>query len=285
MFMLVYIDDNIIVSSSSSAVDALLKDLNVEFALKDLGSLHYFLGIEVHRTAEGLSLSQEKYALDLLRRAGMQSCKSAMAPLSSTKKLLARGGNPSEDATKYRSIDGILQYLTLSQPDISFSVNKVCQYLHSSTTIHWTTVKMILRFLKHTSSLGLQIRRSFSTLVSAFSDVDWACCSDDRKSIGGFAVFFDPNLISWCVKKQKIVSRSSTEVEYKAMADATIELMWIQSVLQELCIPCPRSARLWCDNLRAKYLASNPVFHGRMKHVEIDYHFVRNRVMKKLLDV
>jgi hypothetical protein len=124
--------------------------------------------------------------------------------------------------------------------------------------------------------------RSTSILVSAFSDADWVGCSDDRKSIGGFAIFFGPNLISWCAK---MVSQSSTEVEYKVMADATAELMWIQSILQELCVPCPRSARLWCDNLGAKYLASNPVFHGRMKHIEVDYHFVRDRVMKKLLDV
>jgi hypothetical protein len=122
-------------------------------------------------------------------------------------------------------------------------------------------------------------------MVSAFSDVDWVGCIDDRKSTGEFVVFLGPNLISWSAKKQKAVSRSSTEAEYKSMADATAEVMWVQSILCELGVLCPRNARLWCDNMGAKYLASNPVFHGRIKHVEIDYHFVRDRVLRKLLDI
>jgi hypothetical protein len=122
-------------------------------------------------------------------------------------------------------------------------------------------------------------------MVSAFSDADWAGCTDDQKSMGGFVVFLGPNLISWCAKKQKTVSRSSTKAEYKSMADATTKVMWVQTILNELGIQSPHSVRLWCDNMGAKYLASNAIFHGRMKHVEVDYHFVRDQVTKKLLDV
>jgi len=122
-------------------------------------------------------------------------------------------------------------------------------------------------------------------LVSAFLDADWAGCVDDRRSTGGFAVFLGDNLISWTARKQPTVSRSSTEAVYKALANATAEMVWIQKLLAELRVPHPSMARLWCDNLGAKYLSANPIFHARTKHIEIDFHFVRERVAQKWLDI
>lgn len=122
-------------------------------------------------------------------------------------------------------------------------------------------------------------------LVSAFSDADWAGCPDDRRSTGGFAIYLGSNLVSWSARKQATVSRSSTEAEYKALANATAEVMWIHKLLDELHVSHPLSARLWCDNLGATYLAANPVFHARTKHIEIDFHFVREQVAQKMLDV
>jgi hypothetical protein len=198
MFVLVYVDDIIVASSSEQATKAFLQDLHDEFALKDLGELHYFLGIEVTKAKDGLILSQEKYASDLLKKEGMSDCKPVATPLSTTEKLSLHEGTVlgENDSTKYRSIVGALQYLTLTRPDIAFPVNKVCQFLHSPTTIHWTTVKRISRYVKQTTKVGLKIRRSNSTLVSAFSDTDWAGNVDDRRSTGGFAVFLGSNLIS-----------------------------------------------------------------------------------------
>lgn len=132
--------------------------------------------------------------------------------------------------------------------------------------------------MRGTLSLGLQVRKDKSTLVSAFSDEDWAGCPDDRRSTGGFAVFLGSNLISWSARKQATVSRSSMEAEYKLLANATAEVMWVQSLLRELQVSHPPAAILWCDNLGATYLSANPRFHARAKHIEIDFHFVRERV-------
>ncbi|WVZ51496.1 hypothetical protein U9M48_002640 [Paspalum notatum var. saurae] len=270
IFMLIYVDDTIVASSSQEAVAALLLDLKKDFALKDLGDLNYFLGIEVNKTRNGIALTQQKYAC--VKKGGHV-------------KLQTRSPLGPVDATQYRSVVGALQYLTLTRPDISFPVNKVCQFLNSPTTVHWAAVKRIIRCLKSNIKLGLKICKSDSMLVSAYSDAIWAGCMDDRRSTGGFAVFLGTDLVSWNAKKQATVSRSSTESEYKALANATAEIMWIQTLLQELRVASLATAKLWCDNIGAKYLASNSVFHARTKHIEVDFHFVRESVNNKLLEI
>ena len=134
-------------------------------------------------------------------------------------------------------------------------------------------------------STGLRFRRSASMGLSIFTDADWAGCPDDRRSTGGFAIFLGSNLVSWSSRKQPTVSRSSTEAEYKALANGTAEAIWIQSVLKELGVFLSRPPVLWCDNVGATYLSANPVFHARTKHIEVDFHFVRERVALGALDV
>ncbi|EFE88071.1 reverse transcriptase (RNA-dependent DNA polymerase), partial [Bifidobacterium breve DSM 20213 = JCM 1192] len=147
-----------VASSSQEATSALLKDLEREFELKDLGDLHYFLGIEVKKSGDGLILSQEKYARDIIKRTNMSNSKSVSTPLSSTEKLSIEAGDQlsPQDSTNYRSVVGALQYLTLTRPDISFAVNKMCQFLHSPTTSHWSALKRILRYVQGTLTLELQ---------------------------------------------------------------------------------------------------------------------------------
>jgi hypothetical protein len=133
--------------------------------------------------------------------------------------------------------------------------------------------------------MGLCIVKSPSLVVSDFLDADWAGSLDDRRSMGGFMVFLGANLMSWSAGKQPTVSRSSTKVEYKAIANATAEIIWIQTLLHELGIPSPSVASLWCNNLGVTYMSANHVFDARTKHIEVDYHFVRERVARKQLQI
>jgi hypothetical protein len=181
MYILIYVDDIITMSSSSSATDRLLTQLEADFAVKDLGYLGYFLGIEVHHTSSGLVLTQRKYIQDLLQRTNMSSCNDVPTPMLHTEKLFLKSGDllSSEDTTRYHNIVGALQYLSLTWPDISFSVNRVCQFLSAPTTAHWAAVKRILRYLHSTLDMGLCITKTGSSLLSAFSDADWAGNPDD----------------------------------------------------------------------------------------------------------
>ncbi|KAD4585188.1 hypothetical protein E3N88_22789 [Mikania micrantha] len=168
--------------------------------------------------------------------------------------------------------------------DIAFAVNKVCQFLHSPTENHWSAVKRILRYLQGTANHGLLLQRSASFTLHAYTDADWAGSSYDRRSTGGYAIYFGKNLVSWSAQKQQTVSRSSTESEYKALANTVAELTWLEALLSELNVAMKSTPVLWCDNLGATYLSANPVFHARTKHIEVDFHFVREKVAQgKLL--
>lgn len=136
-----------------------------------------------------------------------------------------------------------------------------------------------------TPTLGLVFKRAPRMDLHGFSDADWASCIDDRRSVSAYCVYLGGNLISWSSKKQQVIARSSTESEYRALALATSELIWIQSLLTELRIEFVSPPVLWCDNMGAGSLATNPVFHPRTKHIEIDMHFVRDRVLAKQLDI
>jgi hypothetical protein len=145
----------------------------------------------------------------------MDNYKSVATSLSSVEKLSLEDGTPlgPEDSTRYRSIVGALQYLTLTRLDISYAINKVCQFLHATTMVHWCAVKRILRYVQGTNQMALQLVKDKSTLVSAFSYADWARNVDDRRSTSGFVVFLGSNLVSWCARKQRTVSWLSIEAE------------------------------------------------------------------------
>ncbi|CAL8151010.1 unnamed protein product [Prunus armeniaca] len=176
-----------------------------------------------------------------------------------------------------------LQYLTLSRPDISFAVNQVCQFMHNPRTSHLQVVKRIFRYIKGTVEQGLNFHQSNDFSLRSFSDADWVGSVDDRRSTIGACIFFGPNLLTWTAKKQSTVSRSSTEAEYRALAHTAAEIRWFGYLFRELGNPLRSAPCIYVDNLSALYMAANPIFHARTRHIEIDYHFVRELVARKAL--
>jgi hypothetical protein len=246
--------------------------------MTDLGDLHHFLGISVTRSSDGLFLSQRQYAADLLQRAGMAECHSTATPVDTHAKLSAVDGAPVADPTQYRSLAGALQYLTLTRPDLAYAVQQVCLFMHDPREPHLALLKRVLRYVKGTLSTGLHIGTGAITSLTAYSDADWAGCPDSRRSTSGYCVFLGDNLVSWSSKRQTTVSRSSAEAEYRAVAHAVAETCWLRQLLQELHAPISSATIVYCDNVSAVYMTANPVHHRRTKHIEIDIHFVREKV-------
>ncbi|KAL6324586.1 hypothetical protein AAG906_013398 [Vitis piasezkii] len=280
LFILIYVDDILVTGTDPSLIQSLIQKLQTEFKMKDLGPLGYFLGIQASRDSSGLHLRQSKYIGDLLHRTKMAGAKPASSPCTTGLKLSTHVGEPltASQITEYRQTVGALQYCTLTRPDIAFSVNQLCQHMHCPNSVHWTAAKRVLRYLKGTIDLGLWYTKGEQTL-QAFCDSDWAGNPDDRRSTTGYGVFFGSCLISWTAKKQSVVARSSTEAEYRALAITTAELYWIRMLLKELHISLPTAPTIWCDNSGALALAfaSNPCFMPALKHIEVDFHFIRER--------
>jgi hypothetical protein len=283
ILILLYVDDMIITGDDISGIRALQSFLSQNFEMKDLGTLSYFLGLEVTSSTDGYYLSQAKYASDLLSRVGLTDSKTTSSPLETNVKLLATDGEPLSDATLYRQLVGSLIYLTVTRPDIAYVVHLVSQFMSAPRSTHYATVLRILRYVKGTMFHGLHFSSHSSLELWAYSDADWAGDPTDRRSTTGYCFLLRTSLISWRSKKQSVVARSSTEAEYRAFADTTSELLWLRWLLSDMGVPQSTSSPIHCDNRSAIQIAHNDVFHERTKHIEIDCHFIRHHLQHGIL--
>ncbi|RVW79069.1 Retrovirus-related Pol polyprotein from transposon RE1 [Vitis vinifera] len=227
---------------------------------------------------EGNVVSQRKYILDLLKETGMLGCKPIDTPMDSQKKLGIEKESTPVDRGRYQRLVGRLIYLSHTRPDIGFAVSAVSQFMHSPTEEHMEAVYRILRYLKMTPGKGLFFRKTENRDTEVYSDADWAGNIIDRRSTSGYCSFVWGNLVTWRSKKQSVVARSSAEAEYRALAQGICEGIWIKRVLSELGQTSSSPILMMCDNQAAISIAKNPVHHDRTKHVEIDRHFITEKV-------
>lgn len=193
-------------------------------------------------------------------------------------KLTPEKGELLSDPSVYQRLIGKLIYLTITRPDICFSVQLLSQFMQNPTTTHLQAAKRVLRYLLGTLSQGILLASSSAAKLTAYCDSDWAGCPTTRRSTSGYCIFLGQSPISWKAKKQSVVARSSAEAEYRSMALTTCEITWLKALLKDLGLKSLPPAVLKCDNKAAIAIAANPVLHEKTKHVDIDCHFIRDHL-------
>ncbi|KAI3707507.1 hypothetical protein L6452_26097 [Arctium lappa] len=288
--LLVYVDDIVITGNSYPEIQEVKNYLQSRFKIKNLGVLKFFLGIEILETKKGVCMSQRKYCLELLNDFGYLGCKPISTPMDMNLVVTDSVGSeikdpPLKDFTGYQKLIGRLIYLLATRPDIAFAVHCLSQFMHSPRESHLKLALRVLRYLKASPGKGINFSLCPTSdfKLSAFVDADWGKCLSTRRSVTGYCLFLGNCMISWRSKKQSTVSRSSAESEYRAMASALCEIIWVLSILADLKVDSLLPVNLNCDNKSAIQIANNPVFHERTKHIEIDIHQVRNKISSGML--
>ena len=249
-----------------------------------MGSLQYFLGLEIARSSSGIFVCQRKYALDILEEVDLLGCKPSSIPMEPSIKLVSDGKEPViDDPASYRKLVGKLMYLTITRPDITYAVNRLCQFTAAPKDSHMKAAYKVLHYIKGTVGKGLFYSATSDMTLKGFTDADWASCRDTRRSTSGYCMFLGESLISWKSKKQQMASHSSAESEYRAMQYAVREIVWLVYLLEDLQVSQTKPVAFFCDSTAAIHIANNSVFHERTKHVELDCHIVRDRILSGLI--
>jgi hypothetical protein len=281
LLVCLYVDDLIFTGNSSSMINEFKKAMAREFEMTDIGLMAYYLGIEVKQGEDGIFISQEGYAKEVLKKFNMSNCKSVCTPVECGVKLSKHEDGEKVDPTLFKSLVGSLRYLTCTRPDILFGVGLISRYMESPTTTHMKTAKRILRYIKGTLDYGLFYSPSNEFKLVGYSDSDWGGDTDDRKSTTGFVFYLSGTAFTWSSKKQPIVTLSTCEAEYVAATTCVCHALWLRNLLKTLGVPQEEPTEIYVDNKSALALSKNPVFHDRSKHIDTRYHFIRECIGRK----
>jgi len=283
---ILYVDDLIILASHVTQLKWLKSELEKEFEMSDLGELRYCLGVEFERNREArtITMSQRSYIDEVLKRFNMEECKPIGTPSDTNSKLLRLSdeefGNVQREmeGVPYKAAVGSLMYaMVATRPDIAFAVSTVSQFMAKAGPPHWVAVKRIMRYLK--GSLGLKLCLGGKDIaLRGFCDADWAGDTNDRRSTTGYVFLVGEGVISWKCKKQPTIALSTTEAEYMATSQCTKEAIWLRNLLADVGCVQGGATSIMCDNQGCIALAKNPTHHSRTKHIDIQHHFIREKL-------
>lgn len=286
-YILLYVDDLLIVGDDLNVILTIKRLLAREFEMTDIGPADTFLGMHIeHDRNNGIiRLNQKQYLKNVLRKFGMIDCKSATTPIE--KGLQLENEKQIDGSVPYRELIGCLTYATMTtRPDLCASTNYFSRFQSCFTDEHFTHAKRALRYIQGTLDLKLEFRKDKNTeVLVGFADSDWAGDVNDRKSTSGYIFKLFGNLITWSTHKQAVISQSSTEAEYAALVEAMNELEWIKELLREVNITPNEPTTIYEDNTSCIKAAEKPKNHKRMKHVAVKYHLVRDTIEKGLVQL
>ncbi|CAL1391443.1 unnamed protein product [Linum trigynum] len=274
----IYVDDLLYTSSSNGLITEFKEAMQAEFEMTDLGRMRYFLGVEVTQSQAGIFICQQKYAREVLERFNLQHCSHAHNPIVPGVKLTKAGDGVLVNSTDYKRLVGSLLYITATRPDLMFVVCLLSRFMEMPTRQHMLAAKRVLRYIKGTMQFGIWYKRKQEeeSLVG-YTDSDYAGDADDRKSTSGYAFFLAGGAVSWASKKQPVVTLSTTEAEFIAAAYCASQCVWLRRILEQIGWKGDgnTATTIMCDNSSAIKLSKNPVMHGRSKHIDVRFHFLR----------
>ncbi|GJS99612.1 retrovirus-related pol polyprotein from transposon TNT 1-94 [Tanacetum coccineum] len=279
----IYVDDIIFGSTNPDFSKRFANLMKNNFEMSMMGELKFFLGLQVHQSPRGIFISQSQYAIELLKKHGMDECVSMSTPMATERLDADLQGTPT-DQTTYRRMIGGLMYLTTSRPDIAFATFVCARYQARPTVKHLKEVKRIFRYLRQSYNMGLWYPKDSGFELIAYSDADHAGCKDDCKSTSGGLQFLGGKLVSWSSKKQDCTAMSTAEAEYVSLSACCAQVIWMRTQLLDYGYKYNRIP-MYCDSKSAIAISCNPVQHSKTKHIDIRYHFIKEHVEKGTVEI
>ncbi|GJZ29117.1 zinc finger, CCHC-type containing protein [Tanacetum coccineum] len=271
----VYVDDLIITGTPRKEIDLFKSQMKDKFEMSDLGLLAYYLGIEVTQKGGEITIKQTGYINKILKDSNMMESNDTKIPMDPGTKLVKAEDGNSIDATYYRSLIGCLRYLLHTRPDLSYSVGLLSIFMQELKDHHLKAIKQVIRYIKGTKEHGIIYKKDGGCKITSYSDSSYGINTDQGKGTTGIVFYFGESPITWCTQKQPTVALSSCESEFMAATGAACQALWLKRLLSEITGWEEERITLKVDNISAITLVKNPVFHGRSKHIDIRYHFIR----------